>query len=117
MSPKDIFGKQLDFNSFGYLTNDNTTGATNIGIPIEWNSNVSESRIGKLILQTIGSNIWIGNETFNNPTGRTFSFGSGTITLSNFLERVRITTITGTPTFSRGTVNISWEELNKRIII
>ena len=105
MSPKDIFGKQLDFNS----TNDNITGTTSIGIPIEWNGGVGGGRIGTLILQTIGSNIWVGNGMFNNPTSETFSSGSGTITLSNFLERVRITTITGTPTFSGGTVNISWE--------
>ena len=56
----------------------------------------------------IGSNTWAASGTTFSPTPRGTMFASSK-TLSDTLDRVRITTGNGTDTFDAGTINIMWE--------
>lgn len=58
-----------------------------------------------------GSNLWVGSNVFGiNSNSTTYSIqGGGTKTLSDVLDRVRITTSNGTDTFDAGSINILYE--------
>ena len=63
---------------------------------------------GVITICTLGSNIW----TYNSILASTSSINSicsGIKTLSDVLDRVRITTVNGTDTFDAGTINIFYE--------
>jgi len=62
---------------------------------------------GLMIISEINSNSWSYTSTVNN-TGAIRS-GAGVKTLSDILDRIRITTVNGTDTFDAGTINISYE--------
>ena len=75
-------------------------------------SNVSAAGLfsGHMVITTIGSNIWVESAIIMADTvSATGTFGSGTVTLSGTLDRVRITTVNGTDTFDAGSVNILYE--------
>lgn len=64
---------------------------------------------GSVTLITLGANIWVESGVLASPnTGYTFQ-SAGSKTISNTLDRVRITTTNGTDTFDAGTINISYE--------
>ena len=62
---------------------------------------------GHMVLTHIGSNLWICSYNGKVSTGTTF-VGGGSKTLSDTLDRVRITR-TGTDTFDAGSVTVMWE--------
>lgn len=67
---------------------------------------------GHLVLETLGSNNWIGIGQIgrpNDPPNSCITWTNGSVSLSGTLDRVRITTTTGIGTFSAGTVNILYE--------
>jgi hypothetical protein len=61
-----------------------------------------------MIFNYFGSNIWVGTGTSYNSAD-SISMASGTKTLTDTLDRVRITTVNGTDTFDAGSVNILYE--------
>jgi hypothetical protein len=63
---------------------------------------------GHLTLTLIGSNLWIGSHSGKLGTANITS-GGGSKTLSDTLDRVRITTSNGTDTFDAGSINILME--------
>lgn len=66
--------------------------------------------IGTFTLVNMGSNLWICTHSCSlGSVSGTFFLGSGSKTLSAVLDRVRITTSTGTDTFDAGSVNILYE--------
>lgn len=64
---------------------------------------------GVMIINLLGSNTWdaIGNMS-NTGTARTH-FMAGGKSLSDTLDRIRITTVNGTDTFTAGSINILYE--------
>jgi hypothetical protein len=69
----------------------------------------TDTQNGSLVINTLGSNIWICN-------GGVYSAGyvachqtTGLLALSGTLDRVRITTVNGTDTFDAGSINILYE--------
>jgi hypothetical protein len=96
------------YSSRGYSTLGNVSGNSTTGIPIEWNGGTASPRTGSMTIQNISSNTFIVNGA-NATVNESFNQGFGSITLSGTLDRVRITTISGSPTFSAGTINISFE--------
>lgn len=64
---------------------------------------------GTLLLTSMGSNVWAAsfNGTYSNAPAT--SQGTGSVTLSGALDRVRLTTVGGTDTFDAGSVNILYE--------
>jgi hypothetical protein len=66
--------------------------------------------IGIFTLVHMGSNVWVCS--FSGSLGSvsaTFLIGTGNKTLAAVLDRVRITTSTGTDTFDAGSINILYE--------
>ena len=66
---------------------------------------------GLFTIATLGSNIWVATSVIRqgNTAGGTGGAGSGNISLSGTLDRVRITTVNGTDTFDAGSINILYE--------
>ncbi len=65
---------------------------------------------GSATISLVSGNTWVLQSCVgtNVATGRAFFSGGGK-TLSDTLDRVRITTVNGTDTFDAGTINIMWE--------
>ena len=66
-------------------------------------------RNGTVVLTFAGNNTWLGTVNIGLSNVAYAAGGSGTVTLSNELTQVRITTVTGTNTFDAGTINILYE--------
>jgi hypothetical protein len=66
-------------------------------------------RHGVYSIVNLGSNVWCAalNTGLSNQSD-TWS-GSGSVTLSGTLDRVRVTTVNGTDLFDAGSINIMWE--------
>jgi len=64
---------------------------------------------GVMMLTNISGNTWVcsGNMAIGS-TARSTVFG-GNVTLSGALDRVNITSVGGTQTFTAGSINIQWE--------
>jgi hypothetical protein len=63
---------------------------------------------GVMSLNLIGNNIWT-EMSILAPQVANQAFGAGSISLGGVLDRIRITTVTGTSTFDAGTINILYE--------
>jgi len=59
-------------------------------------------------ITNLNSNIWAFSGNFGGSSGEQV-LGCGNKTLSDTLDRVRITTVNGTDTFDAGSINILWE--------
>ena len=70
---------------------------------------ITRSGLYQFIL--LGSNNWVGSGNIGTSINwlATNSCGGNSPTLSGTLDRIRITTINGTDTFTGGTINISYE--------
>jgi len=64
---------------------------------------------GTFTLSLIGSNIWAGSGVMARSDNTQHNFCGGSKTLSDILDRVRITTVNGTDTFDAGSINIMYE--------
>lgn len=64
---------------------------------------------GVCIIQSIGSNKWIGTPNGGFSPHNVTSNGGSSITLGGTLDRIRITTVNGTDTFDAGLINIMVE--------
>lgn len=69
----------------------------------------TDTLYGQIVFSLLGSNIWTGWGGFTNPVAVRTLGVSGGVTLSNALDRVRITTVNGTDTFDAGSINILYE--------
>ena len=82
-----------------------TSFTTGIGIRANGAGDVLN---GIATIVNFSGNTWVGSNTMSNNTTET-SNGSGSITLSGTLDRIRITTVNGTDTFDAGSINILYE--------
>ena len=57
----------------------------------------------------LGSNTWAENGVISNHAGSRTSCSGGSVPVGGTLDRVRITTVTGTDTFDAGSINILYE--------
>jgi hypothetical protein len=88
----------------GTVSTSNATTGILINTAVNGNNYTSQ-----LVLNTLGSNKWVGSVITGQDLSARALFGVGSITLSGTLDRVRITTVNGTDTFSAGSVNILYE--------
>ncbi len=63
---------------------------------------------GTAVITTLGSNVWVCQSVLGGSSAYV-SVSGGTKTTSGTLDRVRITTSTGTDTFDAGSINILYE--------
>ena len=91
------------------LNQSNSTGGTSSTAGFIMQSNdASFVRSGVLVLHLITGNSWVASHTMKLNTSQVI-LGGGDVALSGTLDRVRITTVSGTDTFDAGTVNLLWE--------
>ena len=69
---------------------------------------VAASFSGHVIFTNVSGNIWVGSSVLGGSDTST-SLAGTTKTLSGTLDRVRLTTTTGTDTFDAGSINIMYE--------
>jgi uncharacterized protein YcnI len=89
----------------------NTINATNTGGFLTTAQKVTSSVFhGISTITLLGSNTYVESHTLGDSGGSNYtSVGGGNIPLSGSLDRVRITTVNGTDTFSAGSINILYE--------
>lgn len=111
-------GSSGGIENTGYLSQSGYAGAANVcggaayttGFGIV--SGIASNLIyGHMIITLLGSNLWISSHAGGmNAAGTIYSIqGGGSKTLSNTLDRIRITSSNGTDTFDAGSVNILYE--------
>jgi hypothetical protein len=90
-------------------TNNTTRGAVyTSGFPTAHGGAAGDIWRGAMVFNSFGSNIWVGTGTVYNSAD-SITMTSGTKTLTDTLDRVRITTVNGTDTFDAGSINILYE--------
>lgn len=83
----------------------NTNGFNLYGI----GSAASATIVGALTLTLFGSNTWMATGMFTNTASFINAYPNGAKTLAGALDRVRVTTNSGTDTFDAGSINILYE--------
>lgn len=93
------------------LPSSSTPTAVSTGLHL--NSIVAADRLnGSMVitLQNSSTNTWEATHNFNNTVAsNAVILGAGSLTLSSVLDRIRITTVNGTDTFTAGSINILYE--------
>jgi hypothetical protein len=99
----------------GYLSNSTYTGpgsggtSSTAGI-IVFNDDAARNPTGHIVFTNISGNTWIASGVTTPVALGSYTYQTaGVKTLSATLDRVRITTVSGTPTFDAGSVNILYE--------
>lgn len=72
-------------------------------------ASASSSRSGQWVITNITGNTWVCSNTLGDSASSGNGIGGGTVALGGTLDRVRITTTSGTDTFDAGSVNILYE--------
>ena len=97
--------------STGYVSTANNGSGTSItstsGFVVTNASAATDLTYGFITINSFGSNIWTQGGNLNN--GNSTRLSAGGVTLSGTLDRLRITTTSGTDTFDAGSVNILYE--------
>jgi hypothetical protein len=71
--------------------------------------NAAQLSSGTLVLTSLGSNLWVANGMVGGNSNVNTTWTNGSKTTSGILDRLRITTSTGTDTFDAGSVNLLYE--------
>jgi len=69
----------------------------------------SAVRNGYMTITNVSGNIWVSGHTMCDLPNGASNVGAGGVTLSGTLDRIRITTTSGTDTFDAGSINILYE--------
>jgi hypothetical protein len=64
---------------------------------------------GAITITNVSGNIWVASGMCASTTEAVMRWGAGNKTLSDVLDRIRITTTNGTDTFDAGSINILYE--------
>jgi hypothetical protein len=75
---------------------------------VVFNNGASNILYGHLFVTLVTGFAYVSSHS-NTLSGTNVNFGSGGVTLSGTLDRVRITTVNGTDTFDAGSINILYE--------
>lgn len=101
----------------GYATNGSSVDGTNAtsfanptsGFPAVRAAAAASVYVGSVVIERMSGNKWIARGVVGNSGGSSQFYCSGSKTLSDVLDRVRLTTTGGANTFDAGTVNVTWE--------
>jgi len=102
------------YSSYGIAAyasgNSSTTSTAGFLLNSTANQASTTAYYGNIQLALLTSNTWVCNYSLGiNAGGATASGGGGSIALSGALDRVILTTVTGTQTFTAGSINILYE--------
>jgi hypothetical protein len=77
------------------------------GFPVCGSTN-TDNRYGHVLLTQFSGNTWVQSQSIRTASTASGA-GGGEKTLSDTLDRIRITTVNGTDTFDAGSINILYE--------
>jgi len=83
-------------------------GSNSAGFLISYGG-ASDVRSGQAVLTLISGNTWVCSLVIGTSPGTGAVLSGGTIALSGTLDRIRITMVNGTDTFTAGSINILYE--------
>lgn len=89
-------------------SNNTIVTSSTAGFIVSSGQSAASTYSGLITISLIGSNQWILSGVLFNPVGATHP-SAGNKTLSDVLDRIRITTVNGTDTFDAGSINILYE--------
>ena len=96
----------------GYVSGafDNSTSANStIGFIASAQQIATATWGGAITISNLSGNVWVSSGTIASGTTGYLASSGGAKTLTDVLDRVRITTVNGTDTFDAGTINILYE--------
>lgn len=107
-------GDSGGFETSGYTGSiaNNAASVTNFstGFALVGSSTLAAlAQSGHIVITNISGNIWIASINLGRTDSAMVFNGAGNKTLSDVLDRIRITTVNGTDTFDAGTINILYE--------
>jgi hypothetical protein len=111
-SPAIIQIGNTTFTATGYVGGVFVTGGygnMSTGFQMATTAGAGDTRYGHAILTNITGNTWVFTYVGGYGNGPYTAYAGGGLALSAVLDRVRITTISGTNTFNGGTLNLLWE--------
>jgi len=94
-------------SSSSYISTTVNTASSTAGFII-WDDSAAFILSGHMVLTLMGSNKWISSHVGKVATTQN-CIGGGNVSLSNTLDRIRITTVNGTDAFDAGSINILYE--------
>jgi len=94
--------------SFAQISNQAGASNSTVGYILINGVLAANTYSGHVVLTNISGNTWVSSHVIGVQTTYNY-FGGGTKTLSDTLDRVRITTVNGTDTFDAGSINILFE--------
>jgi hypothetical protein len=100
------------FETSGYLSGAGNRGGdttSTAGFVVTRGFGASENASGYISLVTLGSNVWASSGVLCPTASGTFFGSGGNKTTSGVVDRLRITTVSGTATFDAGSINILFE--------
>jgi hypothetical protein len=111
--------KQVQLGSGSITTTGYTSSSTTVGTTAGTNTSTTglafgstlaaDTVYGIMTIANVSGNIWVcSHSSYTNTTPQS-NFGGGGITLSGTLDRIRITTVSGTDNFDAGSINIQYE--------
>lgn len=90
-------------------TNATTILTSTAGFVIRNSSTAAHTAAGHMVLTLVTGNTWVASHSIGDQSQGSVSNGGGLLALSGTLDRVRITTVSGTDTFDAGSINILYE--------
>jgi hypothetical protein len=107
-------GDSGGFETTGYAsvsTAGSTSGNSTTGLVVFAVGNAGYLISGLVTIVNLTATSWVSSSatTTDAALGNSGAVGGGRKTLSDTLDRLRITTVNGTDTFDAGTINIMWE--------
>lgn len=104
-------GQGDTFNTSSTASSVFTVSANSTGFKLEGASfnSAANIRYGSATLLNITTNTWGVQSYMSLSTIGTTCAGTGSVTLSGILDRIRVTTVNGTDTFDAGQINVLYE--------
>lgn len=96
----------------GYAGGSFNSGAvanSTIGFDLTCQNVATASWNGSVTLTLLSGNLWTESGVISSISGGYIGASGGSKTLSDVLDRIRITTVNGTDTFDAGSINIMYE--------
>jgi hypothetical protein len=104
------------FDTTGYSSASSSGGSSVISVQYTTGFGVrvaaaTNSVSGAMVMYNVSGNTWVTTHTMGSTSAASpaFFMGGGTKTLTGALDRIRVTTITGSETFDAGSVNVLYE--------
>lgn len=101
----------------GYTSGGTAHNATNIvvagtsttGLLVSGAGAATHAKNGSMVLTRMTPTLWISSATTDSGGGNGTGIAGGSVTLSDTLDRIRLTTVNGTDVFDAGSINILYE--------